>query len=203
MRVDTHHHGLITLDPATDGWTRFYTVAPLVLVGTREPDGRYDLAPKHMVTPLGHEGYFGFVCTPRHGTYANVAREQAFTVSFPRPAQIVLASMSAAPRCGDDVKHALEALPQIPARTIDGVFLADSYLFLECRLDRIVDGFGDFSLIAGRIEELHVAADSLRDPDVDDGDLIRENAVLAFLAPDRYARIEDSLSFPFHEGMRR
>src|SRR5690606_34430059 len=43
----------VELDVRVPVWDRFFTVAPLVLVGTREPDGRFDLAPKHMVLPLG------------------------------------------------------------------------------------------------------------------------------------------------------
>ncbi|MGQ9871755.1 flavin reductase [Leptodesmis sp.] len=99
-------------------------MAPLVVIGTREPDGGYDLAPKHMAMPIGWENYFGFVCTPRHHTYQNVLREQAFTVSFPRPEQVVLASLSAAPRCEEDAKPALAALPILPASVVDGVFCA-------------------------------------------------------------------------------
>ena len=48
-------------------WDRFFTVAPLVLVRTKEAED-YDLAPKHMVTPLGWENDFAFVCTARHRT---------------------------------------------------------------------------------------------------------------------------------------
>ena len=64
-------------------------------------------APKHMVSPLGWQNFFGFVCTPRHRTYQNIRREGAFTVTFPRPSQVVLTSLSAAPRDDDDVKPAL------------------------------------------------------------------------------------------------
>src|SRR5215831_11966329 len=131
-------------------WDRFFTVAPLVLVGTREPQG-YDLAPKHMVTPLGWENYFAFVCASRHRTQQNIEREKFFTVSYPRPTQLVLTSLAAAPRCGDDSKPSLLALPTFPASQVDGVFVCDAYLFLECTLDRIVDGFGVNSLIIGRI----------------------------------------------------
>ncbi|NIQ57054.1 MAG: flavin reductase, partial [Gammaproteobacteria bacterium] len=53
---------------------------PLVLVGTREGEGAYDLAPKHMATPLGWGDYFCFVCTPEHRTYQNATREEEFTV---------------------------------------------------------------------------------------------------------------------------
>ena len=43
-------------------WDQVFTIAPLVVVGTKEGD-KYDLAPKHMVTPLGFGPYFGFVCS--------------------------------------------------------------------------------------------------------------------------------------------
>ncbi len=35
----------VTLDIDEPIWDRFFTVAPLVLIGTVEPDGGYDLAP--------------------------------------------------------------------------------------------------------------------------------------------------------------
>src|SRR5262247_1436526 len=109
-----------TLEADLPIWERFFTVAPLVLIGTRENE-RYDLAPKHMVTPMGWENYFGFVCAHRHRTYQNIQRERAFTVSYPRPTQLVLTSLAAAPRCGDDTKPSLLALPTFPASQIDGV----------------------------------------------------------------------------------
>ena len=34
-------------------WNRFFHVAPLIVVGTRETHGGYDLAPKHMAAPMG------------------------------------------------------------------------------------------------------------------------------------------------------
>jgi hypothetical protein len=70
------HGQVVSLDVTAPIWERCFTVAPLVLVGTREKDGSYDLAPKHMATPMGWQNYFGFVCTPRHRTYHNVRRER-------------------------------------------------------------------------------------------------------------------------------
>ena len=37
---------LVELDISESIWERFFWVAPLVLVGTRESDGGHDLAPK-------------------------------------------------------------------------------------------------------------------------------------------------------------
>ena len=95
---------LVTLGEDWPVWDRVFTVNPLVLVGTRERGGGYNLAPKHMAFPIGWENYFGFVCTPRHATYSNARREGVFTVSYPKPTQIVLASLSATRREGDGSK---------------------------------------------------------------------------------------------------
>ncbi len=185
-----------TLEPDLPIWDRFYTVAPLVLIGTKEAEG-YDLAPKHMVTPLGWENYFAFVCAPRHRTYQNITQEKVFTVSYPRPTQLVLTSLAAAPRCGDDTKPSLLALPTFPASQIDGVFVAEGYIFLECQLDRVIDGFGVNSLITGRIVAAHVHEDALRTSDRDDQDVIHQAPLLGYLSPGRIATIASSYSFPF------
>lgn len=194
---------LVDLDVDRPLWERFFTVAPLVVIGTREANGEYDLAPKHMVTPLAWENYFGFVCTASHSTFRNIQRENVFTVSFPYPDQVLFTSLTASPRCDDDSKPALKALPTIPAETVDGVFLRDAYLFLECRLERIIDGFGPNSLIAGRVVAARVREDALRSPDVDDQELIARSPLLAYISPGRYATIDRTFSFPFPEGFQR
>lgn len=194
---------LITLRDDLPIWERVFTVNPLVLVGTREAEDRYDIAPKHMAAPMGWENYFGFVCTPRHRTYDNVRREGVFTVSYPRPTQVVLTSLAASPREGDDQKPSLSALPTFPAAGIDGLFVEDAYLFLECALDRIVDDFGENSLIVGRILEAHVHEDYLRTSERDDQDLIHDAPLLAYLSPGRYAPVTESYSFPFPAGFMR
>ena len=194
---------LVSLELDLPIWSRFFSVAPLIVVGTKEADGNYDLAPKHMAIPLGWSNYFGFVCTPRHRTYQNICREQAFSVSFTRPEQVILTSLGAAPRCEDDSKPAMSVLPTFPASAIDSVFLKDAYLFLECKLDRIVDGFGENSLIAGQIVAAYVQKQALRVSDRDDGDLLLQAPLLAYLSPGRYAKIEQSFSFPFHRGFQQ
>jgi len=191
------------MEPGAGFWERFFTVAPLVVVGTREADGTFDLAPKHMVTPLSWGPHFGFVCTPRHATYGNVRREGAFTVSYPRPDQVLWTSLAAAPRAEDDVKHALAALPTFPAERVEGVLLEAAYLHLECELDRIVDGFGVNSLVCGRLVRVHVAEDALRAADGDDRDLVAGAPLLVYAHPGRYAVVEETLSFPFHTGFSR
>ncbi|MGB3635797.1 MAG: flavin reductase, partial [Rubrobacteraceae bacterium] len=123
---------LFTLREDLPIWDRVFTVNPLVLVGTKEEDGGYDIAPKHMAFPLGWDNYFGFVCTPRHRTYDNVRREGVFTVTYPRPTQVVLTSLAATPREDGGRKPSVDALPTLPANEVDGVFVKDGYLFLEC-----------------------------------------------------------------------
>jgi flavin reductase (DIM6/NTAB) family NADH-FMN oxidoreductase RutF len=194
---------LVQLDLDKPIWERFFWVSPLTVVGTLEEDGSPDLAPKHMATPMGWQNYFGFVCTPRHSTYRNAKREGAFTVSMPRPDQVVLASLCAAPRCEDRAKPELDALQLRPSRRVKGFHLAQSYLFLECEVDRIVDGFGENSLVVGRIVAASVARDSLRTRERDGQDLIHDAPLLAYLGPWRFASISRTCSFPLPEGFKR
>ena len=194
---------LVQLDLERPIWDRFFWVSPLAVVGTHEPDGSPNFAPKHMVTPMGWENYFGFVCTPRHSTYRNARRESCFTVSMPRPDQVVLASLCATPRCEEAPKAEIRALQTRPASRIAGTFLAQSYLFLECELERIVDGFGENSLVVGKIVAAAVAHDSLRTLERDGQDLIMTSPLLAYLPPLRFARIQRTYSFPFPAGFER
>ena len=173
------------------------------MIGTREENGSADLAPKHMVTPMGWENYFGFVCTPRHATYRNVQRTGVFTVSYPRPSQLLYTSLAAAPRCADGEKSILPALPTSPTTKVDGVFMKDSYVVFECEHERTVDGFGVNSLITGCIVAAFADADALRISDRDDAELIRSAPLLAYLNPGRFASVAESFSFPFPAGMTR
>ena len=181
------------LDVDRPVWEQCYTVAPVVLVGTREGEA-YDLAPKHMVTPLGWDNYFGFVCTPRHRTYHNVMDTGVFTVSFPRADQVELVGLAATPRARDEQKSIMEELPTVAAHEIDGVLLAGAYLHLECRLERSVDRLGKHSLIIGGIVAARVHQEALRSRSRAEMETI---PLLAYLAPDRYAAISESEAFPF------
>jgi len=194
---------LIELDISQPIWDRFFWVAPLVLVGTRETDGSHDLAPKHMAMPIGWDNYFGFVCTPRHHTYSNIKRDGVFTVTYPRPDQLVLTSLAASPRDEDDDKLALSVLPVFPASSVDGVLVEGGYMFIECEMDRIIDDFGVNSLIIGRVVAARVAEDSQRIYEGGDQALIHNAPLLAYLHPGRFASIEKSLTFPFPEGMKK
>jgi len=184
-------------------WDRFFLPAPLTVIGSREEGGDWDLAPKHMVTPLSWENYFGFVCAPSHSTYTNIQREKVFTVSFPRPDQVVMTSLTASPRWEDGSKVEVQAVPTIAARLIGGIFLRDSSLLLECELDRIIDDFGSNSLIAGKVVAAHVHEQALRTEDRDDQEVISQSPPLVYLHPGRFARVTQSDKFPFPTGFRR
>lgn len=192
---------LVPVDVGRPIWDRFHSVFPLVLVATVE-GGSHDIAPKHMAMPIGWQNHFGFVCTPRHATYQNVAATGAFTVGFPRPGQVVEVAMAATPR-DDRGKPALAALTTSPARVVDGVLVDGCRVHLECRLERIVDGFGDASLIVGAVVAASADPAALRDSERDDADLIHDDPLLAYLHPGRVATVDRSRSFPFPEGFSR
>ena len=194
---------VVRLDTDVPVWGRVFSIAPLVVVGTREGD-RYDLAPKHMAFPLGWDNYFGFVCSPRHATYHNAKRARGFTVSYPRPDQLVLASLAAAPRHGwEGEKPILDSLPIFPAERVDGPLLKDAYFYLECELYRIVDGFGPNSLVVGKVVGACAHRDALRLSEEDDEELLRRHPLLAYVDPGRYAEIDRTHAFPLPEGFKK
>ena len=194
---------LIELDLEQPIWERFFTVYSLVVIGTREPDGSNDLAPKHLAIPVSFENYFGFICTPRHRTYQNIVRSRQFTVTYARPTQVVLASLAATPRCEGSNKPIVDHLPTMPAKDVDAVLMKDGYLFLECTLHKIYDDFGDNSLISGRILSARIADDALRVADGDDQQLLQQSPLLAYLYPGRFAEISNTQTMPFPRGFKR
>ncbi|TVR52391.1 MAG: flavin reductase [Gemmatimonadales bacterium] len=202
MSEETGDKAWVELDPVQPVWERFFLVSPLVVVGTREGEG-FDLAPKHMAFPLGWENYFGFVCTPRHATYHNARESGAFTVSYPRPDQLVVTSLTAQRRDAEGSVPALDLLPTESARVVEGIFLRDAYVQLECELEKVVDGFGPNSLIAGRIVAARVRSDALRTSDRGDTEQIRNAPLLAYLHPGRFAEISETRVFPFPADFSR
>ncbi len=193
---------LIPLPTDRPIWDRFFGVYPLVIVGSKEGEG-YNLAPKHLAMPLGWENHYCFVCSPRHTTYDNIRRHGAFTVSFPRPSEVLLASLAAAPRCEDRTKPTLLALPTFRARQVDGVLVENCALYLECTLHSILDGFGPNSLIIGNVVAAAARDDALRDEARDEGEQIYHAPLLAYISPGRLAAIHKTTAFPFPRGFSR
>ncbi len=200
---DKGSENLIELDTGESIWESFFTVFPLVVIGTREADGSDDLAPKHLAMPMSWKNHFGFVCTPRHNTYQNIQRDGEFSVTYMRPSQTVLASLAATPRCDDGSKPVTQALPTFAAEKVNASLVQDGYLFLECELQHIVDDLGDNSLIMGRIIAARIAEDALRSSELDDEDLIYASPLLAYLYPGRFTEIANTNKLPFPAGFKR
>jgi flavin reductase (DIM6/NTAB) family NADH-FMN oxidoreductase RutF len=151
-----------------------------------------------MAMPVGWQNHWCFVCSPRHGTYRNIKFRGEFTASFPAPDQMVVASMAAGPRGPEGVKPSLEALDTFPARTVDGVLVQHSRLWLECELERIIDGFGENSIVVGTVVAAAAPEDSLRSADKDDADLLHSAPLTAYVGPGRFASVGETYSFPYH-----
>ena len=193
---------LVDIDTRRPVWDRFFSVAPLVLIGTTDPDGSPDLAPKHMVTPMGWQNYFGFVCAPTHSTCRNIARTGEFTVSYPKPSQVLYSSLAASPR-QEGHKPVLDYLTTFTGRKVDAVLIREAYLYFECRHFKTVDGFGPNCLITGEIVAAYAEPGFLRSSEVDDQELVHESPLFAYLAPGRFASIGRSNAFPFPANMKK
>lgn len=186
------------LDTSSPIWDRFFSIAPLALVGSKEPDGSFDLAPKHMAMPVGWQNYWCFVCCPRHATYRNIQRHAQFTASFPAPEQMVGVSLAAGPRTAEGAKPSLEVLETLPAREVDGVLVRGSRLWLECELERVIDGFGENSLVVGSVVAAAAPDRTLRSAELDDADLLHSTPLAAYVSPGRFASVAQTFSFPYH-----
>jgi flavin reductase (DIM6/NTAB) family NADH-FMN oxidoreductase RutF len=194
---------VVQLDTTVPVWDQFFIVAPLVLVGTTEEDGSLDFAPKHMVTPMGWQNYFGFVCTPRHKTCSNIERSGEFTVSYPKPSQVLFMSLAASPRAEEGSKPIIDYFQTFPAKEVNGRFIKEGYLYFECRHHKTVSGFGDNCLITGEIIAAYADESSLRSFEADDQETIHASPLFAYLAPGRFATIDRSNAFPFPESMKK
>jgi flavin reductase (DIM6/NTAB) family NADH-FMN oxidoreductase RutF len=194
---------LVSLATDQPIWDRVFSVAPLVLVGSKEEDGSFNVAPKHMAMPLGWDHYYCFVCTPGHTTYHNIRRHGAFTVSYPRPTEVMLATLAAAPRWEDHSKPSMVAMPTFPARQVDGVLVEGCYLYLECTVHSVLDGFGPNSLIVGNVVAAAAHEDALRARERDEAEQLYRFPLLAYLSPGRIAQVRQSTAFPFPKGFSR
>ncbi len=194
---------IVPLDTTVPVWEQFFTVAPLVLIGTRDPDGAQDFAPKHMVTPMGWQNFFGFVCTPRHTTCSNIQRTGEFTVSYPKPSQVLVTSLAASPRDCYNHKPVIDCFRTFAASEVDGSFIEEGYLYFECRHFKTISGFGENCLITGEIVAAWGEDDFLRHSQADDQETIHESPLFAYLPPGRFATIDRSNAFPFPESMKR
>ena len=202
MPTDAERSRLIDINTSRPVWDRFFTVAPLVLIGTRDPDGSHDFAPKHMVTPMGWQNYFGFVCSPSHSTCSNIQQNGDFTVSYPKPSQVLYSSLAASPRL-EGHKPVLDYFTTFAARRVDAELIEEAYLYFECRHFKTIDGFGPNCLITGEIVAAYAEPEFLRSNELDDQELVHDCPLLAYLAPGRFTTIKRSNAFPFPAHMKK
>lgn len=193
----------IALDTDSSIWDHMFMVAPLVVVGTKEGGG-YDMAPRHMAFQAGWGNFFGFVCTDSHKTYANIVKNKEFTVSFPLPEDVVIASLTATSREETTSKHesVIKGLPTVRATTVDALLLRDAYLMLECSLFKITGGFDGSSIITGKIKAAFVLKEQLLVSDSDEQAHIAKNPLLAYISPGRFAKITETYKFPFPKNFK-
>lgn len=186
-------------------WDRCYTVHSLIIIGSKEENGDYNLAPKHMAMPLGFSNYFAFMGTPRKSTYKNIKREKVFTVSYPRSSQVVVSSLAASAREEDDTKPIIDKLPTVKAKKIEGRFLKDSYFQLECELSETLGKFGEWEIIVGKVVAAYVSEDMLKKggDDAEGQALIYNSPILAYLHPDRFGAIKETNKFPYPKDFKR
>jgi flavin reductase (DIM6/NTAB) family NADH-FMN oxidoreductase RutF len=194
---------LTTLNLEFSVWEQVFTVHPLVIVGSVNSDSTSNFAPKHMAFPLGWDNYFGFVCTPNHQTYQNIKKTGEFTVTYPKPDQLVLTSLTATPRRDDYTKPGLESVETFEALEVEGNFIKDGYIFLECRLKNIVDGFGENSLILSEIVCARAWSDVIKNPSHSDNEAIYNHPQLAYISPGRFAVIDETQAFPFPDNFKK
>jgi flavin reductase (DIM6/NTAB) family NADH-FMN oxidoreductase RutF len=200
MTMSTQPSRYVPLNPSEGIWDAFYTLAPLVLVGTIEPDGSPDIAPKHQAMPLGHGSLFGFVCSNQHATYRNAVARGSFTVGFPSPEMVVQTSLAAAPRDAHGDKPTLDLMSLSPAHVIDGVLVDGCRVHLECGLDRVVDDLDGSSLVVGRVLAAYASERVLRDRADDGLDGAQTSPLLAYVHPGRVAAVHQTKEFPYHRG---
>ncbi len=196
---------MIEIDLDQDVWSQCYTVHSLVVIGSKEETGAYNFAPKHMAMPMGFSNQFGFMGTPRKRTYRNVKREKAFTVSYPKPSQLVMSSLTATRREDDDSKPILDQIPTVASKIIDGKFIEDSYFHLECKLTECLGKFGEWEIVVGEIVAARVQKEAARKRGngMDESKLIYESPLLAYLHPDRFSIIKESHVFPYPKEFKR
>ena len=123
-------------------WGRFFTVAPLVIVGTVEGEG-YDLAAEAHGDAARLGQLLLLRLQPRAPDPGQRRADGRLHGQLPAPGRDPRRQPRRPPRAPRTSQSpALAAIRTFPAREVHGVLVEDSYLWLECELDRIVDGFG-------------------------------------------------------------
>jgi flavin reductase (DIM6/NTAB) family NADH-FMN oxidoreductase RutF len=91
----------------------------------------------------------------------------------------------------------------MPARRIAGVLVEGASLALECEFERVVEGFGEYGLVVGRIVAAYASPAALIEADREPETVLAESPLLAYVHPGRFASIDQAFSFPFPQDMHR
>ena len=112
----------------------------LILVCTRGPDGRYDLAPVAWCCPLDYApaSRLIVVMDTGHRTFTDLSDSGEFVVALPTKAQFYLARKTGSVSGNDVDKYEKFGIDAFPAREVDALVPQGVAGWLECRLMRIV-----------------------------------------------------------------
>lgn len=112
----------------------------LVLVCTRGPDGRYDLAPVAWCCPLDYApaSRMIVVMDTGHRTYADLMESGEFALALPTPSQQDLVKKTGSLSGSDADKYEKFGISSFPANQIDVRVPEGVAGWLECRLMRVV-----------------------------------------------------------------
>ena len=86
---------------------------------------------------------------------------------------------------------------------MDILMIDGAYLYLECELFKIIDGFDDYSLITGVIKSVHVQKEYLKTTEKSESQQIRKHPLLAYIANGRFAKVSETFNFPFPKDFQR
>lgn len=191
----------LKVDLKLDGFVGRFFFEPrgLALVSTLSPGGVPNLAPKTQVMPIGRGNYWAFACCARHHTYQNVQAEGEFVINLPGPELIRQAALAAVdvPPGADEIAAA--GLTAMPSRALRAPSVAECRVSLECRLHQVPDGFGEESLIVGRV----VAAVADEAFASTDPAVLERCPLLVYVHPDYYAAVGRAERFRFPKGYKR
>lgn len=124
----------------------------LILVCTRSPAGRYDLAPIAWACPLDYEpsSRILFVCDPAHETWTNLKASGSFVVATPTRAQTELVEAAGSISGRDVDKYERFNIAARRASEVDALVPEGVGAWLECRLRRTVEE-GSVSIVMGDV----------------------------------------------------
>ena len=107
-------HNLVTFREDQPVWDRVFTVNPAG--AGRDQGGERRVRPRPQAHGVAHGlgELLRVRLYPAPRTYHNARREGVFTVSYPRPTQVVLASLAASPSEGDGSKAAAGRAADLP-----------------------------------------------------------------------------------------